>query len=102
MKSMRKLTLIDAAFVLPTLKARCDKGMMTNGLLNQDFVLQLLDVIIENYLQRGEEVTDKKMLSEVSFSSLPLIFRELSTRKLASRLSYELCKRCRKIPLRRR
>lgn len=70
-----KLTLIDAAFVLPTIGTCRDKRMMTNRLLNQDFVLQLLDVIIENYL-RGEEVTDKKMLSKVSLNRSYLRFFE--------------------------
>lgn len=55
-----KLTLVYATFVLPTFDTRRDKGMMTNGLLNQDFVFELLNVIIENYLRVRGKPSDKK------------------------------------------
>lgn len=50
-QELYKLTLINKSFVLPMLVACCDKWMMTNRLLNQDFVLELLNVIVKDYLK---------------------------------------------------
>lgn len=66
MQELRKLTLINKSFVLPMLVACRDKGMMTNRLLNQDFVLELLDVIVENYL-RGKTADKKCYTRSVGF-----------------------------------
>lgn len=46
-----ELTLVDTAFVLPVLEACGDERMVADGLLDQHFVLQLLHVIIEDYLK---------------------------------------------------
>lgn len=50
-KKIRKLTLINKSFVLPMFVACRNKRMMTNRLLNQHFVLELLNVVFKNYLK---------------------------------------------------
>jgi hypothetical protein len=78
------------------LVARGDERMMTNRLLNQNFALQLLHVIIENYL-KSEAI---KILRSTSLQLLPSTFPKLSGRKFAYCCAFELCKPFRMIPLR--